>query len=167
MDENKRLYSAVTVMSPAIYKEFYRAYYKDRYKTFIWVSTLISIIAAFAALYMFFNAKNPIWCLIPMWICGFMLIYPRNMYKKPYKRSRNTAVTTHFAFYEYEATEKTNSKKSSYKYTDLSKIIETSNHFVIIHNDENASVVDKSSLDGDVKVFSQFLRTRAPYKKVK
>ncbi|MCC8160761.1 MAG: YcxB family protein [Oscillospiraceae bacterium] len=164
--ENK-LYSASTQMTPNIYKDFYKVYYKERLRIFNTVSTVIAVILILIGAYIYYSEMPLVWCVIALWIGAFLLFYPHVAYKKPYKRDKDKTQTTHFAFYENYVAEKTNSKSSDYNYSDLEKIIETNKYFLIFHSMESVSIVDKEHMSAPSEEIAAFLKTKTEYKRLK
>ena len=163
----KKLFSASTQMTPVIYRDFYKLYYKERLKVFNIVATIVAIIAILGAAVMYRKGFSLVWTVIALWIGIFLLIYPRMAYKKPYKRAKDKKQTTHFAFYETYVSEKTNSKGTDYNYSDLMKVIETGKYFLIFHSIESISIVDKTGVKEDCGALAEFLKTKTAYKKIK
>ncbi|MCD8180478.1 MAG: YcxB family protein [Firmicutes bacterium] len=162
-----KLYSASTQMTPAIYKDFYKIYYRERLKVFRAVSAVIAVILILAAAYIYNSGMPLVWCVIALWVGVFLLFYPSIAYRKPYKKAKDKSQTTHFAFYESYVAEKTNSKSSDYSYSDLEKIIETNKYFLIFHSIESVSIVDKAHISAPSEDVAAFLKTKAEYKKIK
>ena len=162
----KKLFSASTQMTPVIYRDFYKLYYKERLRVFNIVSTIVAVIAIIGAAVMYKKGFGLVWTVIALWIGVFLLIYPHMAYKKPYKRAKDKKQTTHFAFYETYVSEKTNSQETDYNYSDLMKVIETSKYFLIFHNVESISIVDKANVKGDIGELSELLKSKTAYKKI-
>ncbi|MGN0107707.1 MAG: YcxB family protein [Hominilimicola sp.] len=163
----KKLFSASTQMTPMIYKDFYKLYYKERLKVFNIVSEIVAVIAIIGAFVMYRKDFGLVWTVIAIWIGAFLLFYPHMAYKKPYKKAKDKKQTTHFAFYETYVSEKTNSQETNYNYSDLMKVIETGKYFMIFHNIESISIVDKANVKGDCNELAQLLKSKTTYKKVK
>ena len=149
--ESKKLYGASTQMTPAVYKDFYKTYYNEKLKVFKIVAEIVGLIAIFGAFYILANGYGILWGAIALWIGAFLLFYPRMIYRKPYKNAKDNSQTTHFA----------------YKYDDIQKVLETGKYFFIFHNSESVSIVDKAHFSGDVESFSDFIKTKTQYKKIK
>ena len=164
---DKKLFGASTQMTPMIYRDFYKLYYKERLKVFTIVSTIVAIIAIIGAAVMYKKGFGPVWTVIALWIGVFLLFYPHMAYRKPYKRAKDKKQTTHFTFYETFVSEKTNSQETDYNYADLMKVMETGKYFLIFHNIESISIVDKANVKGDCGKLAEFLKTKTNYKKVK
>lgn len=162
----KRLYSGSTKMSPVIYKDFYKLYYKERMKAVNVILLVIGIAVIAGGIYLYKTSQPLLWTVIALWIGAFLIVYPRMMYRKPYKRAKNNTQSTHFSFYETYMTEKTNSEKTTHYYSDLKKITETKKYFLIFHDNENVSIVDKDNLDCSSEELSAFLKTKTEYKSI-
>ena len=165
--ESKKLYGASTQMTPAVYKDFYKTYYNEKLKVFKIVAEIVGLIAIFGAFYILANGYGILWGAIALWIGAFLLFYPRMIYRKPYKNAKDNSQTTHFAFFENYMSEKTKSHVNEYKYDDIQKVLETGKYFFIFHNSESVSIVDKDHFSGDVESFSDFIKTKTQYKKIK
>ncbi|MCH5209714.1 MAG: YcxB family protein [Oscillospiraceae bacterium] len=166
--EKEKLFSAVTIMTPVIYKDFYKLYYKERLKVFRFVATVIAIAAIIGGLYMYYNNFPLMWSVIALWIGAFLLFYPHVAYRKPYKKARDAKQTTRFAFYETYVGEKISSNETDYNYSELMKVIETDKYFFIFHSIESISIVDKESVKGGSEELAEFLKLKVPaYKRVK
>ena len=50
---------------------------------------------------------------------------------------------------------------------DIQKVLETGKYFFVFHDSESVSIVDKSHFNGDVESFSDFIKTKTQYKKIK
>lgn len=161
----EKLFSASVQMTPEIYKDFYRLYYKDRLKVFNAVTSVIAILLLVAAYVMQRQGFGLVWTVIALWIGAFLLVYPRMAYKKPYKRAKDIKQTTHFTFYETYVSEKTNSKPSDYNYSDLMKVVETGKYFFIYHTPQSVSIVEKDKVKEDANSLAEFLKTKTSYKK--
>ena len=165
--ESKKLYGASTQMTPAVYKDFYKTYYNEKLKVFKIVAEIVGLIAIFGAFYILANGYGILWGAIALWIGAFLLFYPRMIYRKPYKNAKDNSQTTHFAFFENYMSEKTKSHVNEYKYDDIQKVLETGKYFFVFHDSESVSIVDKSHFNGDVESFSDFIKTKTQYKKIK
>lgn len=163
----EKLYSAVTEMNSVIYRDFYKIYYKERLKTFNIISAVIGIALILLGVYFNNNGFGLVWSLIAVWIGAVLLVYPRMAYKKPYKRAKGQKQTTRFAFYEGCVAEKIHGETTEYKYADLLQIIETNKYFLIFHTMESISIVDKSNMSCNTETMSEFLKTKAKYKRIK
>ena len=160
MDE-KKLYKAITEMNPQIYKDFYKFYFRDHYKTFNIISTTIGILLLAAAVTMYFMKFGLVWIALALWIGIMGVIYPRLSYKKTYKRVRDTKQTTRFTFYENHVVEKTSGESGEYKYSELERAIETKKYIYIYHNETNVSIVVKSEVkDNGAEALCRLLQSK-------
>lgn len=162
---DKKLFSASTTMTPTIYKEFYKLYYKERLKVFNIIATIIGTILIAAGIYLNKKGFGYVWSLIAVWIGAVLIVYPRMAYRKPYKKARNQKQTTHFAFYDNFVTEKTNSQATDYNYDTLVRIIETRKYIMIFHSMESISIVDKANVKENADELANFLKLKTAYKK--
>lgn len=162
----EKLYTAVTQMTPAIYRDFYRIYYRERLKVYTCITAVIGLIMIAAGIYIYKKEFGLMWSVLALWIGIFLLVYPRVAYRKPYKRARNSKLTTRFAFYEDYISERTNSVTTDYSYNSLLKVIETNKYFLIFHSPESVSIVDKSSVREDVQGLCRLLSVKTKYKKI-
>lgn len=163
----EKLFSASTTMTPVIYKEFYKLYYKERLKAFNIISAMVGVILIAVGIILNKKGFGIVWSLISVWIGAVLLIYPRMAYRKPYKRAKDQKQTTHFSFYETFVSEKTNSKGTDYSYKDFERVIEKGKYLMIFHNMESVSIVDKENVKGNAEELCEFLKARTTYKKIK
>lgn len=139
----------MTEMTPAVYKDFYKFYFAQQYRTFKIVLTCVAIAALAAAIGASSLNFGMMWILIFLWIAIVCFIYPRFAYRRPYKRTRNSKQTTRFSFFENHVSEKTNGEESEYKYSELMKVVETKKYLFIFHNETGISIVIKSEVKDD------------------
>ncbi len=162
----EKLYTAVTQMTPVIYRDFYKIYYRERLKVYTIITAVIGVIMAVLGIYIYKKGFGMVWAVLAVWIGAFLLIYPHVAYRKPYKRARNSKLTTRFAFYEDYISERTNSVTTDYSYNSLLKVIETNKYLLIFHSPESVSIVDKKSVDGDVQGLCRLLQSKTKLKKI-
>lgn len=166
--EEKKLYKALTQMSPPMYRDFYKFYYSDRLKLFTVVSTVIGVILIAAAVMLYYVENAMVWIALCAWIGLFFLVYPHMAYRKPYKKQKDKKQTTHFSFYETYAEEKTGSEESQYEYKNLLKVVETPKYLFIYHSIDSVSIVVKDQVKGGYEGLCTLLKNNvAKYKKVK
>lgn len=163
--ENKKLFTALTQMTPAIYRDFYKVYYRERLKVFTAVATVIGAALIAAGVYIYKENFGLLWAVIALWLGAFLVVYPRLAYRKPYKRARNARLTTRFVFYEDYVSERTDSVTTDYTYKSLLKAIDTGKYILIFHSSESVSIVDKASVREDAKALCRFLATKTVFKK--
>lgn len=163
----ERLYTAVTQMTPAIYRDFYKIYYRERLRVYTIITAVIGVIMVASGIYIYKKEFGLVWAVLAVWIGAFLLIYPRVAYRKPYKRARNSKLTTRFAFYEDYISERTNSVTTDYSYNSLLKVIETNKYFLIFHSPESVSIVDKKNVGGDAHGLCSLLKSKTKLKKIR
>ena len=83
------------------------------------------------------------------------------------KRKRQQSDNTFCFFLKTICRKKTKSHVNEYKYDDIQKVLETGKYFFVFHDSESVSIVDKSHFNGDVESFSDFIKTKTQYKKIK
>ena len=162
-----KLFGAFTSMSPEIYKDFYKIYYKERLKVFNIITSIIAVVIIIAGFAAYYNGFGAVWTVLALWIGAFLLFYPRMAYRKPYKRSRDVKQTTRFAFYDSFVREKINSNETDYNYSELMQVLETNKYFFIYHDVASVSIVDKENVKENADGLSALLRAKAPYKRIK
>lgn len=161
----KKLISAHTETNPSLMKNFLRTYYGERYKTLSLAMLVIAIVLFFAAAAIYYNGFGLMWAAICVWIGAVMIIYPRNAYRKPYKKMKNTRVTTYFDFYENSMTERSGGKLENYKYSEIYKTLETNQYFYIFHSPENVSILEKKDISlGSADELRLLLKSKTDYK---
>lgn len=163
----EKLYTAVTQMTPAIYRDFYKIYYRERLRVYTVITAVIGAIMVAGGIYIYQKNFGLVWAVLAVWIGVFLLIYPRIAYRKPYKRARNSKLTTRFAFYEDYISERTNSVTTDYSYNLLLKVVETNKYFLIFHSLESVSIVDKTSVEGDVQGLCSLFKSKTNLKKIR
>lgn len=164
---DKKLFSASVQMTPMIYKDFYKAYYAEKLSVFNSAAIIIAALLLLGAVYILKNGFGILWAVILAWIGVFIVFYPRMLYRKPYKRSKNSSQTTHFAFYENYMTERINSKTEKYMYSSLDHVTETGKYFLIYHSAQSVSIVDKSRMSCASEEMASFLKVKTKYKRIK
>lgn len=164
--ENIKLYTAVTQMTPAVYKDFYKIYYRERLRVYTMITAVIGVLLIAAGLYIYNKEFGIMWAVLAVWIGAVLLVYPRVAYKKPYKRARNSSLTTRFIFYEDYVSERTNSVTTDYSYSSLLKVLETSRYIFIFHSMESVSIVVKSGVKENTDELCRFLSQKTSYKKI-
>lgn len=162
----KKIASCRTETNPALLKSFFKTYYSEKYKavnTAIRVIAVILLVAAAAAYYNGLPLAAPIICA---WLGLFLIIYPSNAYRRPYKAAKNKKSVTHFDFYEDCMTERGGSGTEKFKYSDIYKTIETNRYFYIYHSPDTASVVEKDNISfGSADAIGEILKAKTNYKK--
>lgn len=164
----EKLISAHTETNPVLYKNFFRTYYSEKLKTVKIFTMIIAIILFAAALYLYYSGAPLIWPGLCVWIGLLMIIYPRNTYRRPYRKMKNMRVTTYFDFYGDSMTERSGGKAESFKYSDIYKTIETNQYFYIFHTPDSASVIEKKDINhGDADGLRTLLKSNTNYKRKK
>jgi len=148
-EKEKKLASGRTITNPQLLKELYKIFYKENYRHVRIITTIIGAAAIAAAVMMFGNNMPIPYILIALWIGLFMLIYPRNMYRTPYKRAKNEKGTMLFTFYDTYMKERTNGETKEYRYADMDKMIESPQYLYFFHTKRDVSVLEKSEICGN------------------
>ena len=160
-----RLYTVTTVTNPALYREFFRMYYKETLKTMRIATTIIGVLLVVLAVNIFINDFGLVWALLCAWVGAVLLVYPRNAFRKPYRKMKGNIAQTRFDFFEDYMTEKAAGQKERYEYADMYKTIETGKYIYLFHEKNSVSVVDKSDMaEEDAKGLSNFLKSKTNYK---
>ena len=162
-----KLFRATTVMTPVIFKDFYKFYYRDRLKAFSIIATVISVLAIAAGIMLYARGFHPVWTALLVWLGVFLLVYPRVAYRRPYKRAKDQHITTYFSFYDTYVEERTSGEKGNYPYTELLKVVETPKYIFIYHTPESVSIVDKETVKEGSDGLCALLEGKTNYKKVK
>lgn len=168
MDE-KRLYHAQTASSRALYKNLYRFHYKQRYRVLRIVCTVTAVLMLLTALYITVNGMGTLAALAVLWAAAVLLVYPRCIYRRPWKQDRDKKHIFRYSFFDTYYEEKYSSQKCVVKYTDIYKVFETGQYFYIYRDKDTVSVLDKSDIQGgspeDVK--EKLISGGAGYKRVR
>lgn len=166
---DKRLYYAQTESSRAMYKNLYRFHYKQRYRVLIMLCTAAAVFMLLAALYITVNGMGALLAFAVVWAAAVLLVYPRCMYRRPWKQDRDKKYIFRYSFFDKYYEEKCLSQKCVVKYTDIYKVFETGQYFYIYRDKNTVSVVDKSDIQGgsseDVK--EKLISGGAGYKRVR
>lgn len=164
--ENTKLYTAFTQMTPAVYKDFYKIYYRERLRVFTIITAVIGILLIALGVYIYKKEFGIMWSVIAVWIGAVLLVYPRSAYKKPYKRAKDAKLTTRFAFYEDYVSERTDSVTTDYSYNSLLKVLETNKYILIFHLQESVSIVEKKSVKEGADGLCRLLSSKVKYRKI-
>ena len=155
----EKLVSAKTETSPVLYKNFFRTYYAEKMKTAKIIMLIIAIIAILAAMKLYYSGSALMYPIILVWLGFFLIVYPFNMYRKPYRKMKDIKITSHFDFYEDCMTEHSGGKTETHKYGDILRTLDTA---------ENASLVEKSNITmGNADILRSLLKSKTNYKKKK
>ncbi len=165
---DKKIISGHTETNPAILKDFFRTYYSERYKNVKIVTLVIAVILLIAAAALYYRGFGLIYPFICVWAGAVLIIYPRNMYRRPYKRMKDTRVTTYFDFYADRMTERSGGNTETYKYSEIYKTMETLQYFYIFHSPENVSILEKKDITlGNADILRELLKAKTDYKRKK
>lgn len=164
----KKLVSAHTETNPALMKNLYRTYFAERYKTAKAVMTAAAVLLFVAAAALYYNNFGLIYPALCVWIGAVLLVYPMNMYRRQYKKMKDTRLTTYFDFYENSMTERSNGKSESFKYSEIEKTLETNQYFYIFHTQDAVSVLEKKDISqGNEDELRSILKLKTRYKRKK
>lgn len=164
----KKIVSGHTETNPVLLKNFFRTYYGERYKTAKTVMLIAAIALLFAAAALYYNGFGIAYALICAWPGVLLIVYPRNMYRRIYKKMKDMRTATYFDFYENHMTERSGGKSESFKYSDIYKTMETNQYFYIFHSAENASVLEKKDITlGSAEDLQSLLSAKTDYKRKK
>lgn len=164
----EKLVSAKTETSPVLYKNFFRTYYAEKMKTAKIVMFIIAILLILAAMKLYYSGSALMYPIILVWLGLFLIVYPFNMYRKPYRKMRDIKITSHFDFYDDYMTEHSGGKTETHKYGDILRTLETGQYFYIFYTAENASLVEKSNITmGNEDILRSLLKSKTNYKKKK
>ncbi len=165
---DKKIISGHTETSPAILKDFFRTYYSERYKAVKIVTLVIAVILFIGAAALYYRGFGTIYTFICVWAGAVLIIYPRNMYRRPYKNMKDTRVTTYFDFYDGCMTERAGGNTETYKYSEIYKTMETPRYFYIFHSPENVSILEKKDIAfGSEDILRELLKAKTDYKRQK
>ena len=148
-EKEKKLASGRTIMNPQLLKELYKLFYKENYKTLRIILTVIGAAAIVIAVMMYGNNMPLPYIAIALWIGVFALVYPRNMYRTPYKRAKDEKGTMLFSFYDTYMKERAEGETKEYRYADMDKLIESPQYLYFFHTKRDVSVLEKSEITGN------------------
>lgn len=164
----KKLMSGRTTTSPTLYKELYRTYYRENWKAARIILTVISIPFFLYAIELYNAGKNNIDMAIVLWVALVLVIYPRNAFRRAYKKVQNDVVSVHFTFYGNEMKEKTGGKATVYAYDSILRVIDAPGYFYFFHTKRDVSVLEKDGIiDGTPEELSELLKSKVKKYKVK
>lgn len=163
---DRKIASARTETNTAMLKNFFRMYYSERYKTVKAVTLVAAIVLFIMAAAAYYNGYALIITVICVWLGLLLTVYPRNAYRRSYKREKNTKTVTHFDFYEDFMTERSGGKTEKFRYSELYKIIETNKYIYIYHSPETASIIEKNDISfGSADEITELLKAKTKYKR--
>lgn len=164
----KKLMSGRTTTSPKLYKELYRTYYHENWRAARIIMTILAIPFFLCALELYNAGKNNIDMVIVLWVAVILVIYPRNVFRRAYKKVQNDVVSIHFTFYQTEMKEKTGGKATVYPYEDMLKVIDAPGYFYFFHTKCDVSVLEKNEIiDGTAQELAELLKSKVKKYKVK
>lgn len=159
MQREKR-FAARTVFNEKVYKDFFKFYYRQRWKTARVITTVLGVLALLPAYY-FLRTDRLVWGVLCLWLTAFLIVYPRNAYRRPYRRMRSDRSAVRFDFYEDHFVEKSSQKEQSISYESLFRVYETSKYFYLFSDPRNASVIVKDAVTlGDAAGLRALLKQR-------
>lgn len=163
MDE-KKIACARTETNPALLKNFYRTYYDERFRTLRIILLVIAVVLFLAAAAVYYNGFGIMWTVIFLWLGLLFVIYPRNAYRKPYKKAKDTKTVTHFDFYAEYMSERSNGVSERFRYGDIYRTMETNQYFYIFHSPDSVSVVEKKDISfGSAEEICELLKSKTKY----
>ncbi len=129
------------------------------------IMLIIAIIAILAAMKLYYSGSALMYPIILVWLGLFLIVYPFNMYRKPYRKMRDIKITSHFDFYDDYMTEHSGGKTETHKYGDILKTLETRQYFYIFYTADNACAVEKNNITfGSADILRQILKNKTNYK---
>ena len=163
--EDKKLYSAVTTTKPQLYKNFFRVYYSENWRTARIICTVISVPCILFAWWFYQAGAGILWSVIALWAAAVLNVYPRQAYRRQYRAMKGMTVTTKFDFYEDYVIEKSAGAHEKHMYKDMHKVVETRQYFYLFHSKQNVSVVEKSGIDdGSIDGLRNLFKSKSDYK---
>lgn len=162
----KKIASCRTETNPALLKSFFKTHYSEKYRAVNIITRVIAVILLVAAAAAYYNGLPIAAVVICAWLGLFLIVYPSNAYRRPYKAAKNNKAVTHFEFYKDYMTERGSGSTEKFKYSDIYKTIETSRYFYIYHSPDTASVVEKDNISfGTADAIGELLKSKTKYKK--
>lgn len=164
----EKLVSAKTETNPTLYKNFFRTYYSEKLKIAKIVMLIIAIALILTAMKLYYSGFALMYPIILVWLGLFLIVYPYNIYRKPYRKMKDTKITSHFDFYENYMTEHSGGETKTHKYGDILRTLETGQYFYIFYTAQNASLVEKSNITlGNADILRSLLKSKTNYKRKK
>lgn len=158
---SKRLMGGRTETSPKLYKDLYRTYYSETWRTARIIFNILGVAAILAFIYRYSLGKNDIYMGVVLGFAIFCFVYPRNAYKRPYKRALSERMSMHFTFYEDGMKEKINGESKVYPYKDMYMVMETPQYFYFFHTKREVSVLEKDKIiDATPQELSELIRNK-------
>lgn len=163
----KRVMSGRTSTSPKLYKDLYQTYYRESWRVARFILTILAIPCFLGGLYCYTHGMNNIYMVLFLWAGLVFVIYPRNAYRRPYKRALSENISIHFTFYADEMKEKLGGKVNVYRYDSLRCVIDAPGYFYFFHTKNDVSVLEKSGIiDGSATELSALLKAKVKKYKV-
>lgn len=158
--ENGKRFAAKTEFNEKVYKDFFKFYYRQKWKAMRIVTTVVGILALLPAYY--FSRTDQLGGAVPcLWLAAFLIIYPRNAYRRPYRRMRSDRSLVRFDFYDDYFVEKSSQKEQKVTYESLHRVYETPKYFYVFSDTSNVNVVLKDGITlGDAAGLRGFLKQR-------
>ena len=155
-------------MADAEFRDFFKLYYREKYRAARIVMFAAAVIFAATALYSYIIRNNIVTALVCLWLAAFFAVYPQRMYRKPYKAVRGKMMTSKFVFTDDSFTEKSGNAGVEKKYSEITKAVETGKYFVFFLSGQSASVVCKKNMsEADAETIRGLLKAKTVYKRVK
>lgn len=151
-------YKGTTRTSDKLFKEFFKFYYAHRYKGIMTASLIAGIIIAASGALIVYDG----WMLagaIMVWAGLMLIIYPKTLYKRPYKKMKNQVYGVKFEFEEEYMIETQNHASQKYNYSDLYRVYDTGKYFYFLETKTDASVLAKDDVS-DPQGLASFLEQK-------
>lgn len=167
--EEKKLASGRTSTYPNLMRSLYKMYYRESWRTARIVLTIIAAVLIVFGIYSLIIGMSPVVMFIALWAALIMIIYPRNAYRRAYKKSKDEKISAYFAFYEDRMKEKISGEVKYYNYRDMYCVVETPLYMFFFHTKRDVSVLEKSGInDGSAEEIARIIKRKTPnYKKMK
>lgn len=155
-------------MADAEFMDFFKLYYREKAKAARYIMLAAAVLLLVTALYSYIVRNNIIAALVCIWLGVFLIVYPRRMYRKPYKAVKGKMMTSKFTFTDDALTEKAGKESIEKKYSDIQKVIETDKYFVFFYEGQNASVLCKRFMaESDIQALRGLFKANTRYKHYK
>ena len=165
---SKRIMGGRTQTSPELYKDLYRTYYSETWRTARIIMNVIGAVCLVLFIYLYGQGRNDSYMGITLMAGIFCFVYPRNAYRRPYKRAMNEKTAMHFTFYEDEMKEKIGGESTIYAYKDMDRVIETPKYFYFFHSKSEVSVLEKENiLDAGPQELAALLKNKVKAYKIR
>lgn len=152
-------------MADAEFRDFFKLYYREKTKIARIIMFLAAVVLIITALYSYIIRNNIVAALVCIWLGFFLIVYPRRMYRKPYKEVRDKMMTSKFTFTDDGLIEKSGKESIEKKYSDIQKVVENDKYFVMFYEGQNASVLCKKFMaNADADVIRGLFKANTQYK---